>query len=144
MTDTANLEAWAVTQGYDPGHDYSVPPGYLSPHFTTWEFNCKHCGTLPEQGIDPALLRVLEDVRAAFGGRPVTINSGYRCPAHNASVGGVEDSMHVEGKAADFTVDGVMPSKVYAYLDPVHEGGLGRYDTFVHVDTRGSRARWSG
>lgn len=144
MTDVVNLEAWAIEEGYDPSHDYMLVPGYLSPHFTTWEFCCKHCGTMPNQGIDPALLEVLETVRAQFGGRPVTINSGYRCPTHNAAVGGVEDSQHVEGKAADFTVADVMPSKVYAYLDPVHEGGLGKYDTFVHVDVRGTRARWSG
>lgn len=120
-----------------------VPEGYLSPHFTVWEFCCKHCGTLPAGGIDPDLILLLEDVRAQFG-QPVTINSGYRCPTHNASVGGVQDSQHVDGTAADFTVAETSPAKVYSYLDPRHDGGLGKYSTFTHVDTRGHRARWSG
>ena len=144
MTDIANLEQWAITQGFDPAKNYGdLPDGYLSPHFTEWEFNCKHCGTLPPQGIDPDLLVVLEDVRAHFG-KPVTINSGYRCPTHNAAVGGVKDSQHVDGTAADIVVAETSPSKVYAYLDPTHNGGLGKYNTFTHIDVRGSRSRWTG
>lgn len=140
--DFDNLEAWAILHGYDPARDYALPPGYLSPHFTEWEFCCHHCGELPAEGIDTDLLVVLEDVRTHFGGKPVTVNSGYRCPDHNASVGGVEDSQHVEGKAADITVADTSPTEVHAYLDSRHEGGLGLYSTFVHIDVRGYRARW--
>jgi hypothetical protein len=143
MADVDNIEAWAMTQGYVPSHDYTMPVGYLSTHFTTWEFVCKHCGTLPDGGIDIVLLDLLEDIRAHFG-TPITINSGYRCPTHNEAVGGVEDSQHVDGKAADFTVAGISPSKVYAYIDEWHGGGLGKYDTFTHIDTRDDRARWAG
>jgi len=124
-----------VVEGY--------PPGYLSEHFTAWEFCCKHCGTLPADGIAPELILLLEDVRAQFG-QPVMINSGYRCPTHNANVGGVVDSQHVDGEAADFVVGETSPAKVYAYLDPWHDGGLGKYDTFTHVDVRGHRSRWEG
>jgi hypothetical protein len=145
----SNLEAWAILQGYEPSADYgyvepTLPPGYLSEHFTIWEFNCKHCGTLPVEGIDQHLVLLLEDARDHFGDKPVTINSGYRCPEHNAEVGGVEDSQHVEGTAADFTVEGATPAEVYAYFDPWHEGGLGLYSTFVHIDVRDTRARWTG
>jgi uncharacterized protein YcbK (DUF882 family) len=148
VINVTNLEAWAIGQGYDPDHDYTqpvvpLPPGYLSPHFTEDEFRCNHCGQLAEGGVPPELVAVLEDVRQQFGS-PVTINSGYRCPTHNAAEGGVEDSQHVDGTAADITVTGVPAPQVYAYLDPWHEGGLGEYDTFTHVDVRGSRARWAG
>jgi hypothetical protein len=34
------------------------------------------------------------------------INSGYRCPALNAAVGGVGNSAHMDGRAADFIVPG--------------------------------------
>jgi zinc D-Ala-D-Ala carboxypeptidase len=43
----------------------------------------------------------LEQVRALLG-HPMQIDSGYRCPALNKAVGGVSDSAHVVGFAADF------------------------------------------
>ncbi len=43
----------------------------------------------------------LEKVRALLGA-PLSIDSGYRCPALNKAVGGVPDSAHVQGYAADF------------------------------------------
>lgn len=43
----------------------------------------------------------LEKVRALLGA-PLHIDSGYRCPALNKAVGGVPDSAHVQGYAADF------------------------------------------
>lgn len=148
MEDFGNLEAWARGQGYDPAVDYTptlkLPEGFVSPHFRRVEFACRHCGALPEGAPPKALLDVLEDVRRHFGGAPMTINSGYRCPVHNRNVGGAANSEHLKGTAADFTVRGVPPAKVYAWLDPGHPGGLGRYRAFTHVDVRPQRARWSG
>ena len=43
---------------------------------------------------------VLEPLRAHLG-HPITINSGYRCPALNKAVGGVQNSFHLTGRAAD-------------------------------------------
>lgn len=43
----------------------------------------------------------LEKIRALLGA-PLHIDSGYRCPALNRAVGGVPDSAHVQGYAADF------------------------------------------
>ena len=43
----------------------------------------------------------LEQVRTALGGLPIHVNSGYRCPALNAKVGGASDSRHMRGLAAD-------------------------------------------
>lgn len=47
----------------------------------------------------------LEKVRALLGA-PLIISSGYRCPALNRAVGGVPDSAHVQGYAADFICPG--------------------------------------
>lgn len=43
----------------------------------------------------------LEQVRTLLGS-PMHIDSGYRCPALNAAVGGASKSAHMEGYAADF------------------------------------------
>jgi len=102
----------------------------------------------------------------------LTIMSGYRTPYYNAAIGNVPYSRHIYGDAADIFVDldgdyrmddlngdGLInrddaevlaswvdyPTEVTADED---DGGLGVYapkpwrGPFVHVDTRGTRARW--
>jgi len=117
--------------------------GYLSENFKESEFMCKGTKTLPEQGIDPKLLELLESIRTHFDA-PIKINSGYRSPSHNAKIGGAKGSYHVKGMAADIVVKGVPASKVYDYLNTTHNGGVGRYKRFTHVDVRGNKARWQG
>ena len=121
----------------------TLPEGYLSPNFRRAEFTCNHCGKLPQ---DPPhkLLEWLENIRAHFGNRAVNINSGYRCPIHNANVQGATNSRHLIPDAADFWINGVSNSDVQEYAETVvgDEGGLGIYPNFTHIDTRGYRARW--
>lgn len=42
------------------------------------------------------------DMTRAYIGKPILINSGYRCKKLNEMVGGVQNSMHTKGLAADF------------------------------------------
>lgn len=120
--------------------------GDLSANFNRSEFRCK-CGKCGLDTIDHATLEVLEAVRAHFGA-PVTVNSGHRCFAYNRSVGGASDSQHLYGRAADITVKGVTPATVADFIENVllkNKGGVGRYKTFTHVDTRtNGSARWVG
>ena len=51
--------------------------------------------------------QVLQPLRAAMGYQ-VKIGSGYRCPRLNAAVGGVKNSQHMTGEAADLCIDGDM------------------------------------
>ena len=149
MTALNNIEAWAMSQGYDPNTDYtdgtSLPEGMLSEHFSEAEFACNCCGRLHPSGKKPPqeLLDVLEEMREHFD-KPVHINSGYRCPAHNAAVGGASSSRHMAGDAADCWIDGVSPNEVYAWADTRigFIGGVGKYATFTHIDVRGYKARW--
>ncbi len=111
-------------------------------YFDDIEFICHCCGKLPADGMDPALLEVLDKIREAVGG-PVYVSSGYRCPEHNAEVGGVQNSQHLYGRAADIFVDGLTPLQLAALAERAGADGIGIYDDFVHVDTRGDYARWS-
>ena len=54
--------------------------------------------------------RVLDPIRERWN-VPVRITSGYRCKALNELVGGKENSLHLTGRAADFTIDGLAPYK---------------------------------
>lgn len=78
----------------------------------------------------------------------ITIMSGYRSPAWNTKVGGEPHSMHMLGLAADIKVGGIAPDKVADMADELQTkgvitmGGVGRYQTFSHVDCRGYHARW--
>ena len=44
--------------------------------------------------------KVLEPLRAHFG-KPIRINSGFRCKALNEAVGGAKNSYHTKGRAVD-------------------------------------------
>ena len=122
----------------------------LSPHVRVREFRC-HDGSDPVF-IDSALVELLEQLRAHFG-KPVTITSGYRTPAHNATAGGAKFSQHLYGRAADIRVQGASVEEVAAYAERLLHGcgGVGRYPAkagraagWVHVDTRADKARWKG
>ncbi len=72
--------------------------GYqLSDHFHTDEFRCKCCNCLV---LDRKLIVSLENFRHECG-KPLHILSGYRCQEHNAEIGGVKNSGHTKGVAAD-------------------------------------------
>lgn len=55
--------------------------------------------------LDELVGTILQPLRNAWG-KPLTVTSGYRCPALNKAVGGVENSAHTTGYAADITTTG--------------------------------------
>lgn len=115
----------------------------LSANFRVKEFACTD-GSDPIF-IDTDLVKVLQKIRNHFG-KAVTITSAYRTPTKNRAVGGQVYSQHLYGKAADIKVKGVSPKKVAAYAEKIlpKSGGIGVYNTFVHVDARATKARWNG
>jgi len=76
--------------------------GNLSKNFSSSEFECPHCHQSP---MDPLLISILQIIRN-YVKLPIVVNSGYRCPEHNKRVGGVANSQHIFGKAADIYVEG--------------------------------------
>jgi uncharacterized protein YcbK (DUF882 family) len=111
--------------------------GRLSAHFTASEFACPHCGVAVVR--DP-LVNLLERIRA-IDNAPLHVVSGYRCPVHNAAVGGATNSMHMYGAAAD------LPGGRVTVAQALRAGAVGvgsKGDYAVHVDVRdGRRAQWS-
>jgi Peptidase M15 len=82
------------------------------------------------------LARELDDLRVLCGNRPIIITSWYRDPVSNRRVGGVRNSQHLLGWAADIQVRGVDPRDVAAQLRHCWAGGLGDSDAFTHIDLR--------
>ena len=116
---------------------------YLSPDFQVKEFACRDGSD--EVVVNLRLVHTLQCIRDHFG-QPVHINSAYRTKTYNTKVGGAAASQHLTGAAADITVKGVTPAAVAAYAETLmpDTGGIGRYQTFTHVDVRERKARWSG
>ncbi|MBQ7900346.1 MAG: DUF882 domain-containing protein [Clostridia bacterium] len=114
----------------------------LSANFMVKEFACKDGSD--KILIDTDLVTILQKIRDHFG-KPITINSAYRNAAHNAKVGGVSNSPHIKGIAADICISGVAPADVAKYAEYImpNKGGIGLYLNFVHVDVRTSRSRWT-
>lgn len=124
----------------------------LSPHFTLQELTASMVArtrgidnTAPPEIVPRLVLvaQLLERIRAALG-VPVIVSSGYRCLALNRAVGGVVDSDHMRGHAADFVAPAFgTPTVIARALAPradelqigqlILEGVRGRQ--WVHVST---------
>lgn len=108
---------------------------------------CQRIRLIPEFYNCMAMIQVMRE-RTGF---PIIFNSGYRCPDRNKAVGGAADSMHMRF-AADIRPemradepDGMFELKLdtmYKIAEELGFGGIGRYDMWLHVDTRTKQARW--
>jgi len=58
------------------------------------------------------LAEFLEQVKVAIGGKPVMVNSAFRCKEVNDAVGSKDTSQHRVGCAADIRVPGMTPDQV--------------------------------
>jgi GH24 family phage-related lysozyme (muramidase) len=123
----------------------------LSAHFTLGEFALGDPARrfVAQHQIDTAaeLAAFLERVRTAFGGKRITITSGYRPAAINRAVGGASGSEHLYDApsvgAVDFYVDGADINKVQAWVDREwpYSLGYGAPKGFVHLGIRKGRPR---
>lgn len=117
----------------------------VSAHFSLREFEDR---TTHQVMLDPNLVQKLEALRALVG-VPITVTSGYRTPAHNAQVGGAQDSQHELGKAADIVWSGIEMETAVTLAEQVGFTGIGSYaDGHLHVDVRDVQAggviKWTG
>lgn len=121
----------------------------LTDNFTIQEFMCHNGTNVPVFYYDNVKklaenLQVLRD----YLGLPININSGYRTPQYNKKIGGSALSQHLFAKAADFHVVGYSPKMLALIIEDLIQsgkmvqGGIGIYDSWVHYDIRGKKARW--
>ena len=118
-------------------------------YFTRAEFKCKcggkYCNGYPVD-IDMNMVKIADKIRAKIG-KPITINSGLRCKTHNENVGGVSNSQHLLGKAADLGCpSGFTPTQMASIAEEImgNTGGIGIYSWGIHIDTRSTKSRWNG
>lgn len=61
--------------------------------------------------LEQLVEHVLDPLREGYG-KPIRVNSGYRCPALNKAVNGSKTSSHMKGLAADITVGSPTKNKL--------------------------------
>lgn len=112
----------------------------LRENFYVREFVCK-CGCgfgLELEHYDQDFLDFVQRVRDRIS-RPLFINSGLRCVAHNKAEGGVEFSAHTRALACDFKVSGSYERHELVKAGLAEDAlGIGVAKTFIHLDTDGS------
>jgi len=106
----------------------------LIKHFSRHEFLCPCCG---KEDMEFDFLYNLDRLRETVG-HPLIVNSGWRCPKHNAKVGGKSNSAHLLGIAADVRM--ADSRRRYNLIDYGMALGFTRFGigpNYIHLD-RGS------
>ena len=100
-------------------------------HFKPEEFTCR-CGC-GQNDMNHQFVAALDLAREKSG---VTFHvaSGFRCADHNAKCGGVGDSAHTRGYAADILVHGSQNRMQVMRALLAYFNRVGVYGTFIHCD----------
>ena len=143
--DVAGPEYEAIDKSAAAPLVKSFPDAQISKNFRLSEFRPgEHSYDLIR--IAPMLVNILEEIRKRAGDQTLHVTSGYRPIAYNRKVGGVSNSTHIDGLAADIYSEHISTEALWEICDDVigDRGGVGFYPNqgFVHVDIRGYRARW--
>lgn len=99
-----------------------------------------HIDNIPSEKVIGNLKKVMYilDMVRIYIGKPILINSGYRCEKLNEIVGGVQKSMHTKGLAADFkTGEKEDINKIFEFLKKNQKKfkikELINYKNFIHM-----------
>ena len=107
----------------------------LSKNFDRSEAECPCC---KEFLLVPDFITRLQLLRDQYG-KPMVINSWYRCRKHNRAIKGSTGSKHLEGIAVDVKVGNSTDRRMLVDLAVmIGFNGIGIAETFVHLDTRNS------
>ena len=113
-------------------------------HFHKDETKC-HCGCEGNE-VSQRLLDKMEEQRIIIN-HPFIIHSWYRCPEHNAQIGGAKSSGHLTGEAVDFRCLSLSLAQLWLFYEKDNFNGLGAYPednpSFLHCDVLNLRyMRW--
>ena len=123
-----------------------------SKYFSESEMQCHGDGCCDggAYNVSQRLLDLLDQLRENVGG-PINPTCMYRCPIHNREVGGVPNSQHVDGTAADLACpDSLTMDEFLWHCQQLPFDGIGVYydSQFIHVDVRdggiGAGYSWEG
>jgi len=112
----------------------------LSENFSLNEFKCR-CNQCRIVVINVDHIVKLQAFRYAIGA-PLHVASAYRCEHHNKNIRGAKNSQHMFGTATDLVCRTMSPKELHARAEDFDFDGIGLYSSFIHVDSRGYRARW--
>lgn len=92
--------------------------------------------------------KVLDGLREIYG-KPITVNSGYRCPELNKAVGGSKTSDHMNGFSVDITASSKKENAIlfqiikdnFDFDQLIWEKGNSEYPDWVHVSYNPNRLR---
>lgn len=106
----------------------------LNQYFNLKEFECPCCHRVM---LSEILLQKLFQLRYLLG-KPINIDSGYRCVEDNKAIGGSIGSYHMKGMAADISVEGMPLYDLYQEALEFNFTGIGFYEkkNFLHLDVR--------
>lgn len=107
---------------------------YIADFFSLDEFQCPCCHCVK---LHPLLLQKLKGIRNRVG-NPLIVSSGYRCASYNQQVGGVQNSYHLLGMAADIQVRDFSLPELFKISREFFFTGIGFYSgrNFLHLDIR--------
>jgi hypothetical protein len=93
-------------------------------------------------GVQPGILEKFNQIQSQSG-TSLNVTSGFRDPAHNAAVGGAQNSAHTRGNAVDVTFSGGVPETL-KLIDTASKAGIGGIGVYrpgvLHFDTESKRA----
>ncbi|KAA0587971.1 DUF882 domain-containing protein [Azospirillum lipoferum] len=131
--ETTSVTYWRPGDGYDPAAMREIAVLFR---------DRRSDEVIP---VDAALVDMLVELRQRVGAppeSPIRITSGYRSSATNASLARTnpnvaENSYHMRGQAADFSIAGIPPSRLAEEAAAMQRGGYAMYahTGHVHVDT---------
>ena len=124
-----------------------TPRMVLAPHFKT---RGSTSNSIPPKSYWKNMaptLKVIDKMTVHIGAPIKEITSAYRSPRYNRAVGGKSKSYHMQNMACDIQYRGASPGHVANVARKLRDrgyyrGGVGRYSSFVHVDTRGTNVNW--
>ena len=114
----------------------------LSKHFTLEELthtDHREFDNTPNEQERANLVRVaglLEQVKSTVGGKPIMVNSAFRCKQVNDAVGSKDTSQHRVGCAADIRVPGMTPDEVVKAIIAAglpYDQLIREFDRWTHI-----------